>query len=148
MKNKSHHAFASRAPENQRFSGYQPPSKDGNRYKKIKSYKFGIYAEYLVIIFLILKGYKILRRRHKTYVGEIDIIAKKNDILVAVEVKARKKIEVIEEVLSQHQKKRIKKAIDSFLASSNGKFSKCGIRCDLIVVLPWRVPQHFAGFWE
>jgi len=116
--------------------------------KKIKSYKFGIYAEYLVIIFLIFKGYKIIKCRHKTHVGEIDIIAKKKDILVAVEVKARKKIEVIEEVLSEHQKKRIKRAIGSFVSSSKGKFNRYGIRCDLIVVLPWKIPKHFLGFWE
>lgn len=134
MKNKSRQVFASLASENQN--------------KKIKSYKFGIYAEYLVIIFLILKGYKILKLRHKTYVGEIDIIAKKKDILIAIEVKARRKIEVIEEVLSDHQKKRIKRAIISFVSSSNGAFNKCGIRCDLIVVLPWKIPQHFVSFWE
>jgi Holliday junction resolvase-like predicted endonuclease len=65
-----------------------------------------------------------------------------------VEVKARKKIAVVEEVLSNHQKHRIKKAIEVFAAKSGNKFKNCGIRCDLIVVLPKKLPQHFIGFWE
>ena len=40
--------------------------------------------------FLYRKGYKILGKNVKTFVGEIDILAKKENLVVFVEVKTRK----------------------------------------------------------
>ena len=61
------------------------------RNKKIKSYWFGIIAEYIAIFFLLMNGYKILKRRYKTFAGEVDIIARKSKAIISVEVKARRK---------------------------------------------------------
>ena len=58
---------------------------------KKQTYNFGILAEKIAISFLRLKGYEILEWRFKTKVGEVDIIAKKSDVIIAVEVKARSK---------------------------------------------------------
>jgi Holliday junction resolvase-like predicted endonuclease len=41
-----------------------------------KTYQFGYFAEKYVMIFLWIKGYKILAHRYKSSFGEIDIIAK------------------------------------------------------------------------
>ena len=49
--------------------------------KKRKANRFGHYGEYFAMLFLMLKGYSILERRYKTKVGEIDIIAKKKNIV-------------------------------------------------------------------
>ncbi|MES2677837.1 MAG: YraN family protein [Pseudomonadota bacterium] len=121
--------------------------------KKIQSYQFGIIAEFIAIIFLRLKGYKILKRRYKTFVGEIDIIASKGRAIVAVEVKARKKNVVkngflIDEVLGENQKRRIKRAIMAFMAANFKKYYNYSIRCDLIVISPYKIPLHLLGFWE
>ena len=62
----------------------------------MNSYKYGIFAEYVVAVYLILKGYRILEKRYKTKVGEIDILAVKGRDLIAFEVKARRKQEVQE----------------------------------------------------
>ncbi|MFT7099296.1 MAG: putative endonuclease, partial [Rickettsiales bacterium] len=88
--------------------------------RKIKSYRFGIVAEFVAIIFLFFKGYKILKRRYKTKLGEIDIVACKNNAIIAIEVKARRKNVqnngfLIDEVLSVNQQKRIKRAAMSFM---------------------------------
>ena len=120
---------------------------------KIKSYQFGIIAEFLAIAFLLLKGYKILKRRYKTYYGEIDIIAKKNQCLIAVEVKARKKLIIkngflIEEVLGKNQQKRISRSIMSFVKTNSKKYQNYNIRFDLIVICPYKVPLHLMGFWH
>ncbi len=121
--------------------------------KKIQSYQFGIFAEFIAIIFLRLKGYKILKRRYKTFVGEIDIIASKGRAIIAVEVKARKKIVqkngfLIDEVLGENQKRRIKRAIMAFMAANFRKYYNHSIRFDLIVISPYKIPLHLLGFWE
>ena len=121
--------------------------------KKIKSYQFGIIAEFVAIIFLRFKGYKVLQRRYKTNLGEVDIIACKGRAIIAIEVKARKKsVEkngfLIDEVLGENQKKRIKRAIMVFMAANSKKYYNHSIRFDLMVISPCKMPYHLIGFWE
>ncbi|SES67074.1 putative endonuclease [Natronincola peptidivorans] len=52
--------------------------------------KTGNYGEALSKKYLIDKGYFIIATNYRTKVGEIDIIAQKDDIVVFIEVKTRK----------------------------------------------------------
>ncbi len=56
-----------------------------NFYKKF----LGKRGEIAATKYLISLGYKILEKNYKTYIGEIDIIAKDEDTLVFIEVKTR-----------------------------------------------------------
>ncbi len=49
----------------------------------------GTLGEDLAIDYLIKQGYQILERNYRYQKGEVDILAKKDDALVAVEVKTR-----------------------------------------------------------
>jgi len=100
-----------------------------------KTYQFGFFAEKYAMILLWLKGYKILKHRYKSSFGEIDIIAKKNNYIVFVEVKARYKKINIENVLNFYQIQRIKKSAENFI-SKNRRFEKCQRRFDFIEVRP------------
>ena len=51
---------------------------------------FGKESESLAVKHLKKNGYKILEQNHRNKIGEIDIIAKENGVLVFVEVKAGK----------------------------------------------------------
>lgn len=51
---------------------------------------FGIYAEKLACDFLEASGFEIEKRNYRAKNGEIDIIARKDELVVFVEVKARK----------------------------------------------------------
>jgi putative endonuclease len=123
---------------------------------KIKSYRFGLWAEYWAIIFLIFKGYKILKLRYKTKLGEIDLIAKKAGHFIAIEVKARKGFTTPDEVLSDYQKLRIKRAMEIFLSGQNDSkrgiknygLKDYGVKFDLIIIRPFALSQHFKQFWE
>ena len=50
--------------------------------------EFGVQAETVACVFLVKQGYEILERNYRKPWGEIDLIAKKDDIFVFVEVKA------------------------------------------------------------
>lgn len=49
----------------------------------------GTLGEDLAIDYLIKQGYQILERNYRYQKGEVDILAKKDDALVVVEVKTR-----------------------------------------------------------
>ena len=81
--------------------------------KKIISYYFGLLAETISALYLSIKFYKILARRLKTPFGEIDIVAKKGNTLVFIEVKARNNTKYID-FISHKQINRIEKAAQYF----------------------------------
>ncbi|MBP7710376.1 MAG: YraN family protein [Rickettsiales bacterium] len=112
---------------------------------KKRTYQFGILAEKIAIFLLILKGYQILKWRYKTRFGEIDIVAKKSDVIVAVEVKARSSKFLIEEVLHPHQINRIQMAAQFFI-SKNLKFQNCDLRFDFIEINKFFIPKHHKNF--
>lgn len=85
----------------------------------MNSYKYGIFAEYVVAVYLILKGYRILEKRYKTKVGEIDILAVKGRDLIAFEVKARRKQELTTDLVSIKQRNRIENALKFFILKNN-----------------------------
>jgi putative endonuclease len=113
---------------------------------KKKTYQFGVLAEKIVMCFLILKGYKILFWRYKTYFGEIDIIAKKNKVIAIIEVKARKSKSSIEEVFQMKQAYRINKAAEFFL-TKNPQFRKYEVRFDFVLLNRFFLLKHFKRFW-
>lgn len=101
------------------------------KYKK--SYGYGLFAEYFIIFYLRIKGYKILARRYKTHFGEIDIIAKKLDNLVVFEVKARKNKNLLTtEVVSKKQITRIQNAMNVFL-SINSEYIDYNILVSIVL---------------
>ena len=51
--------------------------------------QFGDYGEQVAEKVLVKKGYKILERKFRSRMGEIDLIAKDRETLVFVEVKSR-----------------------------------------------------------
>ena len=114
--------------------------------KKRKSYNYGKLSEYIVCVILFFKGYRILKIRYKTKIGEIDIIAKKGGVLSFVEVKARAD-NSLSEVLSQRQKKRIVNASKYFI-SNNSKFSNLGLSYDLVVFNNIFSFKHIKNAWS
>lgn len=112
-----------------------------------KTYQFGILSEKIAMIFLRLKGYRILAWRYKTRFGEIDIVAKKNREIVVVEVKARKKDGNFEEILRSRQINRMMVAAQCFV-SKNPRFYDHNVRFDFIFVNKFFWPKHYKNFFS
>jgi putative endonuclease len=80
------------------------------------AFRFGLSAESRAAAYLIAKGYRILARRFKTPVGEIDIVARRRGVLVFVEVKARERLADAAESIGRRQQQRIIAAAEFWLA--------------------------------
>lgn len=99
----------------------------------MNSYNYGLFAEYILICYLFLHGYKILKRRYKTNFGEIDILASKNNDLIAFEVKARKNKNILTtELVSKRQLNRIFNSLKLFI-SNNNKYLDYNIYCNIVL---------------
>ena len=114
---------------------------------KKNTYRFGILAETLAALFLMMKGYRILARRCKTPVGEIDLIARRGNMIAFVEVKARGRLETALESVTPAMKNRIGRAAQYFLAS-NFSLSGCDMRFDLIALAPPFYLRHLDNAWQ
>jgi putative endonuclease len=86
---------------------------------KINTYRLGLWGEIFLIILLIFRGHKIVARRFKTKLGEIDLIAKKGNNLTVYEVKSSKNKAFMPDIVSPRQWKRIEMALNIFLAANN-----------------------------
>lgn len=113
---------------------------------KRHAYLWGIAAEWLAAALLILKGYKIIRRRYRNKLGEIDLIAQKHDTLVFVEVKARKIERAALESISARQKIRIERSARIF--ASRPPYHRHAMRFDVIACSPWSIPTHIINAWQ
>jgi len=107
-----------------------------------KALRRGRMSEYVAAVFLMLKGYRILALRHRTRLGEIDIIARKGDLAVFVEVKARRGEAAAVDAVSIAAQKRIRAASDLWLARQADQ-ARLSQRYDIVAIMPGRLPRHF-----
>ena len=111
------------------------------------AHRAGLRAEFWASALLLAKGYRILARRLKTHVGEIDLIARRGKVLIFVEVKARGAMDSAVESLSLAQRERLRRAAELYLAS-RPQFSDFTIRFDMVLASPKRFPKHLIDAWR
>jgi putative endonuclease len=122
-----------------------PPSPSKPKSKaRIAAYYGGHRGERLAALFLRCKLYRIVQRRYKTPVGEIDLIAERFGTTVFVEVKARRKAESEAETLEGVNRARIIRAAQYWLARHPAK-AATSLRFDIIFLSPGRWPRHFTN---
>src|SRR5215471_18951605 len=117
------------------------PIKPAPRPERVEAFHRGLSAESRAALLLIAKAYRILARRWKTPFGEIDIIARRRNVLVFVEVKARASLDEAVEAVTERAKHRIATAGELWLARHR-EYAKSDIRFDVIIVTPGQIPRH------
>jgi putative endonuclease len=123
------------------------PFKAGPRPERVAAFRLGLSAESRAALLLIAKGYRIVARRWKTPVGEIDIIARRRRDLVFVEVKARQRVDIAAEGITEQGKRRIIAAAELWLAH-RPEDAQHYARFDVILVAPGKMPRHIANAFD
>lgn len=107
----------------------------------------GRRAEVWAALWLMAKGYRILGFRLKTPQAEIDLVAKRGDVLAVVEVKSRTSLEVALETVTFDQRDRLRRA-GAGLAANRPTLAACAVRLDLLALAPGRLPRHIPDAWK
>src|SRR6185503_1653397 len=137
-------------PRDERKSGLPkaaPVAKAAPRPQRQVAFQLGISAESRAAALLIAKGYRILARRWKSPAGEIDIVARRRQLLVFVEVKARATLDVAAESVLPRQRQRIAAAAEIWLAAYPDP-KIVDMRFDAILVAPGKLPRHIPAAFE
>ena len=110
----------------------------------IKNYNTGKQGEYITSRYLEEHGYKIIATRFRHIGGEIDILATKNNILCAVEVKSSKSIHAALNALSHTQYERMAHIIEIFL-QQNPTYIEYDIRFDAAIVIHNKIAEYIEN---
>ncbi|WLS03981.1 YraN family protein [Shinella oryzae] len=110
---------------------------------RLKAFRRGHVSEYLAALYLLAKGYRIRAIRYRTKAGEIDIIARRGDLVVCVEVKARRDVDSAVFAVTGTAQRRIRAASEVWLARQPDAH-RLSLRYDIVAVRPWRLPRHFV----
>ena len=113
----------------------------GDASSRLRAYRRGHVAEWLAAGALMAKGFRIVALRYRTKLGEIDLIARRGDLVLIVEVKARRTLIEAMEAVARTSERRIEAAADLWLARQPD-FGRLSVRFDMVAVLPWRWPVH------
>ena len=116
-------------------------SRDGRLASKRRFERRGRRAEWMAALALMLKGYRIAALRYRTPLGEIDIVARKGDLVALVEVKARRDLGAGVDAVIAAAQRRIQ-AAGALYVSRQPDSARLSWRCDIVVVSPWRWPVH------
>ena len=104
-------------------------------------------AEQAAALWLRLKGYRVLDRRVKTPVGEIDLIALKGKTIVFVEVKARQDMDEALESVTPELRRRVERAANLWV-SRKPKLQQQLWRFDIVLLAPGGLPRHMRSAWR
>jgi putative endonuclease len=106
----------------------------------------GRRAETLACWWLRLKGWRILARRVRTPLGEVDIVARRGRVVAFVEVKARANEREAALSLDEWRLRRVAAAAGA-LAHRYAR-ERDVTRIDAMFVLPGRWPRHMENVWH
>src|SRR5262245_64940533 len=83
--------------------------------ERVAAFRTGISAESRAAAYLMAKGYRILAKRYRTPYGEIDIVARRRNLIDFVEVKARENLDDAAFAVTPRQQQRIINAARGWL---------------------------------
>ena len=115
-----------------------------------QSEQLGRRAEVLAALWLRLKGYRVLNRRFRAPTGEIDLIAKRGALIIAVEVKARRTLDQVLNGVTPRQRARIGETMDIWLHGPGRRTTTetFDVRFDVIGLIgSWRL-KHIPDAWR
>lgn len=106
----------------------------------------GRRAESVCAWWLRFKGWRILARRVRTRLGEVDLIARRGRMVAFIEVKARATAAELDFAIDEYRLARIAAAARLL----GPRYARAGddMRIDVMLLAPGRPPRHLANVWH
>ena len=111
------------------------------------AFRAGVTAEHRAAAYFTALGYAIAAQRFKCRVGEIDIVARRGNELVFVEVKTRRRLDDAALSVTPRQQRRVVAAAEAWLADHPDD-GTCDIRFDVMLVAGDGRTQHIAAAFD
>lgn len=112
------------------------------------SYIQGLHAEARALKYLENLGMTCLAKRLKTPYGEIDLLMRDAQTVVAVEVKYRKLLESAAQSIRQPQQMRIQQALQWWISAQNNYMHHPPFqRFDVVLVCPGHDIKYYKNAW-
>lgn len=113
----------------------------GDTASRQAAFRRGHLAEALAAGLLTLKGYRVIARRYRCPVGEIDLIVRRGATIVFVEVKQRADAASALHALTPCQRERIVRAAQYWLSRRRGG-RPVDCRFDMVIARPYLWLRH------
>ena len=94
---------------------------------------------------LRLKGWRILDRRVRTPAGEVDLVARRGNLIAFVEVKTRATAADLDLAIDHRRLSRVAAAAEVLMPRYAGAGDD--IRVDVILIAPGCRPRHIENAW-
>jgi len=104
----------------------------------------GRLAETAALWGLRLKGYRLLARRFKSHLGEIDLIMRRGDVTAFIEVKQRISLDAALISVTPYQARRISAAARLWMGRDRAAAGQA-CRFDIVAVSPYLWPTHIEN---
>jgi putative endonuclease len=129
--------------------GAAPPEKTAKLASpaRVAAFRTGVSAESRAAAFLMAKGYRILEKRFRTRYGEIDIVARRRNLVAFIEVKARASLEEAAYAVTARQQLRIVAAAQAWLLA-HPEHADFDLRFDAVLIAPRRLPRHLLAAFD
>jgi putative endonuclease len=123
------------------------PHRPASGAERPSAFRTGLSAESKAAAYLMMKGFRIAARRWRCPAGEIDIVARRGNLLIFVEVKARDRLDDAAYSVTPRQQRRIADAAGAWLATHPDD-ATCDMRFDAILVAPHHLPRHIPAAFD
>ena len=115
--------------------------------KRRAAYESGLVAEKAAAAYLQGKGFILIAERYKTKYGEIDLLMRDREYLVAVEVKKRTDMQTALESIRPAAQKRIQNTLMMYIAN-NPHERDSALRFDVVAITPPCQIHHLDNTWQ
>ena len=115
--------------------------------ERVAAFRTGISAESRAAAYLMAKGYRILAKRYRTAHGEIDLVARRRNLIAFIEIKTRANLDEAAYAMTPRQQQRIIDAAQGWLVA-HPEHAEFELRFDAMLIAPRSLPRHVLAAFD
>jgi putative endonuclease len=114
--------------------------------KRQRAERQGRAGEGRAALWMQLQGWRVLDRRRRTPLGEIDLVCRRGNVIAFVEVKWRARAGELDHAIDEFRLARVAAAAEAVAHEyANGGED---LRIDVILLAPGAIPRHIVNAWQ